>query len=163
MPTVKRLRELFVITDSGTLLWVSPPKGHPDLRGASAGSPTRNHSGKIYWLVQVDGRKCRRSQIVFCMTRGHWPTHQIDHINGDSSDDRLVNLREATPTQNAWNHKRRAKRSPLPMGVRTAASGRYVARIAVNKKQITIGTFNTVAQAAAAYAAARVEHFGEFA
>lgn len=161
--TPERLRELFVIKADGSLLWIRPSKHHPDLRGQTAGTPTPNRNGKVYWLVQVDGKKRKRSQIVFCMTRGRWPAQQIDHINGDSTDDRPSNLREATQEQNAWNHKRRAKKSPLPMGVRTSGSGRFVARIAVHKKQITIGTFNTIEQASAAYAAARVQHFGEFA
>lgn len=162
-PTAKRLRELFVIKPDGSLLWLHAPKNHPDLQGRPAGSEAQGHSGKSYCLVQVDGRKYRRSQIVFCMTTGEWPEHQIDHINGNSLDDRPRNLRSATAIQNAWNHKKRAKASPLPMGVRVAKSGRYVARIAVNKRQITIGTYDDSEQASRAYQSARIQHFGEFA
>jgi hypothetical protein len=31
---------------------------------------------------------------------GEWPEHDIDHINGDRSDNRLINLRKATRSQN---------------------------------------------------------------
>lgn len=159
----EQLRWLFDLNTDGTLTWLQPSKYHNDLIGTEAGSPMPTHSGKAYWAVQVLGRKVKRSHIVFCLTHGRWPAQQVDHINGDSLDDRPENLREATPTQNAWNHKRRAKRSPLPMGVRQAVSGRYVARIGVNKKQITIGTFDALDAAVAAYQQARIQHFGEFA
>lgn len=164
----EQLRWLLRLNDDGTLTWLQPGKYHTDLVGTEAGNaitnrPASHHNGKKYWHVQILCRKIKRSHIVFCLTHGRWPEHQIDHINGNSLDDRPCNLREATPTQNAWNHKRRAKKSPLPMGVRQAVSGRYVARIAVNKKQITIGTFDAPDAASAAYQQARIQHFGEFA
>jgi hypothetical protein len=157
------LRSMFALLPTGDLVWLRPSKYHPDLLARTAGGPITNHAGKVYWHIQIDGKKIKRSHIVFCLTHGRWPVGQIDHINGDSADDRASNLREATPTQNAWNHKRRSKKSPLPMGVRRAMSGRYVARIAVNKRQITIGTYDTPGQAQRAYLAARFIHFGEFA
>ena len=49
------------------------------------------------------------------------------------------------------------------MGVRRAKSGRFVARISVNRQHLTIGTFDSPEQASAAYMAARANHFGEFA
>ena len=159
----EQLRWLLHLNDDGTLTWLQPGKYHTDLVGTEAGSVMPTHAGKAYWGVQILGRKFKRSRIVFCLTHGRWPEQQIDHINGNSLDDRPCNLREATPTQNAWNHKGRAKKSPLPMGVRQAVSGRYVARISVNKKPITIGTFDAPESAAIAYQAARATHFGEFA
>ncbi len=53
----KRFRELFVIKPDGSLLWVNPPKNHPDLRGRDAGSPVPNQSDNVYWCVQVDGKR----------------------------------------------------------------------------------------------------------
>lgn len=154
---------MFRLGHDGSLTWLRVSKYHAEKVGSEAGSPIPNHSGKVYWAVQINGRKVKRSQIVFCLTRGHWPTQQVDHINGNSLDDRPDNLREATATQNAWNHKTRAKASPLPMGVRKAASGRFVARITVNKRAFTIGTFDTPELAAISYQAARRVNFGEFA
>jgi hypothetical protein len=154
---------MFAVKADGALVWLRPSKYHPDLQGKSAGAVAPTQNGKAYWAVQIDGRKVKRSHIVFAMTRGKWSEAQIDHINGCSLDDRPANLREATLTQNAWNHHKRAKASPLPMGVRVAKSGRFVARISVNKRHVTIGTFNSPLAASDAYLKARVEHFGEFA
>ena len=159
----EQLREMFELNRRGELIWLLPPKQHPRMLGRVAGCPRQTHNGKTYWHVQINGRKYLRSHIVFCMAYGRWPIDQIDHIDGDSLRDVPENLREATATQNAWNHKKRAKKSPLPMGVRKAVSGRYVARIAVNKRKITLGTFDEPDQAARAYQAARAQYFGEFA
>ena len=162
-PTSDRIRSMFTLRPDGCLVWIDPSKYHIDLVGKNAGAPIPGGSGKTYWAVQIDGVKVRRSHIVFCLTHGRWPSLQIDHINGNSLDDRPCNLREATVTQNAWNHRTRKKSSPWPMGVRRSKSGRFVARIAVNHNKITIGTFDTASDAEAAYRSARRQHFGEFA
>ena len=146
---------------SGLFYWIKPPANHSELFGEQAG--TAQDAEKPYHVIQVDGVKYKRSRLAFLYVTGSFPLHCIDHINGNSLDDRWENLREATVMQNAWNHKGRSKKSDLPMGVRTNASGRYAARIGVNGKQIQIGTFETVAQASEAYLAARRKYFGQFA
>jgi hypothetical protein len=147
----------------GWFLWRMPPKQHPDLRGKQAGRATDSGNGKSYIAIQFKGRKYKRSRLAFFWMVGRWPEHQIDHINGNSVDDRWANLREATPTQNAWNHKTRARRIDLPMGVRRSVGGKYVARIAQNGVQHTIGTFATIEEAKAAYQQERSVRYGEFA
>jgi hypothetical protein len=151
--------------NTGELFWLAPPSNHAQLLGQVAGCPTSLRStGKSYWTIQLNGRHWKRSHFVFALTHGRWPACMVDHINGNSLDDRPANLREATWTQNAWNHKRRAKRLSLPMGVKgPLASGHFQARISVNKKAIALGCFASAAEAAAAYQQARQQYFGEWA
>lgn len=147
----------------GVFYWIIPPLGHAELMGEEAGTPTENRGGKAYHNIQIDGVKYKRSRLAFLYMEGRWPSDMIDHINGDSLDDRWLNLRDATATQNAWNHKGRSKDSDLPMGVRLNKSGRYSARICVRGEQIQIGTFNTIAEAETAYRQARRKYYGEYA
>ena len=155
---------LNVDMDAGRVYWIDATKHHANLVGHEAGTPRHtSKSGKRYWYVKVDSVALKRSHIVFLFATGKWPDLQIDHINGDSLDDRSLNLREVTHTQNAWNHKRRRKQAATPMGVRQTASGRYQARIACNKKQIVIGIFDTPQQASQAYQQKRKELFREYA
>ena len=61
--------------------------------------------GRPYWVLKVDGVFFRRGRLVYAMTRGVWPTHQIDHINRDGLDDRPDNLRDVTCKENNANRK----------------------------------------------------------
>lgn len=160
-----RLREILSYDpETGEFTWLKPSRFHAEKAGAFAGTLTPNRNGKSYWNISIDGRKHKRSRLAWLYMTGDWPSQQVDHIDGNSQNDRWANLREATATQNAWNHKRRAKRSDLPMGVRLIPkSGRFQARIAVNKQMIHLGAFDTAAEAATAYQSARGKHYGEFA
>lgn len=145
----------------GVFYWVSPPQTHAELLGEEAGAIQRGP--KPYHVIQLDGVKYKRGRLAFMFVEGRWPKDCIDHINGDSVDDSWENLREATATENSWNHKTRAKKSNLPMGVRSNKSGRFSARIGHHGSQIQIGTFDTEEEAKQAYSNARVKYYGEFA
>jgi len=145
----------------GVFYWIKPPKAHAELLGEKAG--TIQNGDKPYNVIQIDGKKYRQGRLAFLYMEGRWPAECIDHINGNSLDDRWMNLREATVTQNAWNHKGRKKKSDLPMGVRLNSSGRFAARIGLNGKQIQIGTFDTKQQAVQAYSNARRKYYGQYA
>lgn len=153
--------KLLYAPNKGVFYWIDPPMGHSNLLGEEAGYI--QNGVKKYHAIQIDGVKYKRSRLAFLYMMGSWPPDCIDHINGNSLDDRWQNLRAATIMQNNWNHKRRSKLSDLPMGVRINANGKYSARIGVNKKQIQIGTFDTPAQAYEAYLTAREKYFGQFA
>lgn len=148
----------------GIVRWIDATKKHAQLNGKEAGSPRKGTSnGKSYWHVKIDSVPLKRSHIVFLFTNGRWPSLQIDHINGNSLDDRIENLREVTPTQNAWNHKGRRKSSGLPMGIRKSPSGKYQARITCNKKVFQLGSFSSLDEAESIYKQKRKEMFGEYA
>lgn len=157
------LSRLAVDVESGTATWIDPTKHHRHLIGQPAGCARRSQSGKHYWVIRLNTIGYRRSHIIFAVKTGSWPTEQVDHRDGNSLNDSGSNLRHATQVQNSWNHKTRKKASELPMGVRQTASGRYGARIAVNKRKISLGTHSTPEEASATYQAARHHHFGEFA
>lgn len=97
--------------------------------------------------------------VLGSLPPGMW----VDHINGDGLDNRRVNLRFASPTENARNKRVRKDSGTGIKGVRRRPSGRWTARICVNGCQIWLGTFNSPEDAAAAYLAAAREHFGKFA
>lgn len=161
---VEDLRYLFdADIINGRLAWAHVSKYHAEKNGTEAGTPVWDATGKTYWVVSIAKHPYRRSHIIFAIAHGRWPHNQIDHINGISTDDRISNLREATVTQNAWNHKHRTRRIKLPMGVRNLKSGKYEARITCNKTTHYLGSFTTPEEASAVYQAARKEFFGEFA
>lgn len=146
--------------ETGEFIWISPPKNHPDLYLKPAGSPVSSRK-KTYWAIQIDGKKYKRGRLAILFSTGNLPD-VVDHINGDSTDDRISNIRAATVIQNSWNHKTRAKKSSCVMGIRQLKNGKFQARISCNKKHISLGTFGSEADANSAYKAARKSYFGEF-
>lgn len=57
-------------------------------------------------------------RLVWLLVHKKHPKDQIDHINGNRSDNRICNLREATSFDNQRNrHKKSGKDSDLPIGV----------------------------------------------
>lgn len=81
----------------------------------------------------------------------------VDHINGNSLDNRRANLRLASAKDNAANTRRKANRSGF-IGVQPTKTGKFFAVISLN-----LGTFDTAEDAARAYDAKAIELFGEFA
>lgn len=148
---------LDVNMESGRVFWRAPSKYHARLIGQEAGCPRPDRHGSLRWVVKLKGIPYKRAQLVLMLKTGRWPSEMVDHRNGDTLDDRPSNLRHASAYLNAQNHRTRAKKSPLPMGVRQLPSGLFQARIAHKKQQLVVGLFNSPAQAHTAYIAAKQE------
>ena len=90
----------------------------------------------------------------------------VDHINGDSLDNRRCNLRVCTHAQNQWNRKRSPGVSRYKGVTYFRANNpesQWVARITKHANRRYLGAFPTQLQAALAYDdAARALH-GEYA
>lgn len=157
--TAARLRELVHYSpDTGVLTWiVSYGRARS---GAAAGC--RDPSG--YWRVQIDGHIYLGHRLAWLYMTGEWPPHNIDHINGDPSDNRLVNLRPATQAENCRNTRLRSNNTSGFKGVYFAKySQRWAAAIRVDGHLRYLGSFETAEEAHAAYCGAATQFHGEFA
>lgn len=93
---------------------------------------------------------------------------QIDHINGDTLDNRKSNLRVATPSENSSNKKGHGVLGVKGIILRVyrgkkGTTSKYIARIKKNGKQIYLGRFDTLDEAKAVYQKNSTLLFGEFA
>ena len=149
---------------TGKLIWRKPPPEHTEKIGAEAGyTCTGKGKNKSYWQVRLGGKTYKRARVVYLIEHGQWPSPCVDHINGDSLDDRPENLRAATYRQNAQNQMpRQNKASGLPQGV-SPYKGKFRAQIQIDGKRRVIGQFDNPENASAAYQTARKEAFGEYA
>ena len=128
------------------------------------------HSGKIAGSVNADGyrriliykRTYLAHRVVWAFFYGTWPTKHLDHINGNRDDNRIENLREASARENMHNRKLQADNTTGFKGV-IRDGYRFRARIKVNGKQTSLGSFKTAEEAHTAYCAAADKHYGEFA
>lgn len=114
-------------------------------------------NGLGYRQVQVNGRLVYLHRFIWQFVNGSIPDDmQIDHIDGDKSNNKLDNLRLVTKSQNMQNQHRSHRRSKT--GVKGVwfdnSRNHYVASISVNKTRIKLGSFSSIDDAAAAYSQA---------
>lgn len=104
-----------------------------------------------------------RSILMHRAIMGNPKGLQIDHIHGDTLDNRRSELRIATGSQNQWNAKIRSDNSSGFKGVSVhKQTGRWQSRIRIHTKRISLGLFDTAQEAHEAYCAASREYHGEF-
>jgi hypothetical protein len=71
-----------------------------------------------YRRVKIAGRMYLVHRLAWLLSYGAWPQHEIDHINGNRQDNRLVNLRNVSKTLNQRNAVKRTDNSSGIVGVR---------------------------------------------
>lgn len=88
----------------------------------------------------------------------------VDHINGDSLDNRRENIRLCDHKSNRMNTRKPSNNTSGFKGVmRDSRSGLWIARICANRKTHHLGLFVSKEAAARAYDAAAIRLHGEFA
>jgi len=184
LPSIDLLRQLLRYDpETGRLFWRERPLamfrdssyGATATRSAewSAKKWNSRHAGKEAFTAD-DGGGYRRGQIFGGLHRGHrviwavhfgvWPEHEIDHINGDKSDNRISNLRAATSSENAWNKSAYVNNTSGFKGVAwNEKAGKWAANIKVFGVQKHIGYFDTPDEAHKAYCSAAAADHGDFA
>jgi hypothetical protein len=130
--------------------------------GKLAGTSNKTEKGRI--SVGFRNRDYKGHIIAWVCQTGEWPTHQIDHINEDPSDNRWSNIREATKSENMRNITRIKSNTSGHKGVSFhRQTAKWKASIKVDGVQYHLGLFSTVEDAAHAYAKAAQKLHGVFA
>jgi len=116
-----------------------------------------------FTLPTADGRiKVRAHQIAWLIVYNEWV--QVDHADLDRSNIKINNLRKANQSQNMMNTGLRADSTTKIKGVSLCrATFKWRASIQVYGRSINLGRYETVNEAAIAYAKAAQKYFGEFA
>lgn len=162
MSIVNRLRELFHY-DPDTGIVVRRVNCGPR---APAGIRVGSNDSRGYLCVRIDGRSHGLHRMAWMIHNGvEIPDgYEIDHANGDRSDNRIANLRLATRAENNRNVGTRKDNTSGFKGVNWQPENKkWRAAICKDGRRRYLGLFSTKEQAAAAYdKAARILH-GEFA
>lgn len=121
-------------------------------------------NGEGYAQIKIDGRLYLAHRLAWRIMTGYWPENDIDHRNKDRRDNRFVNLREATGSQNLRNRGKPKNNTSGFKGV-SWNSGRHawLATIHDGAKNKNLGYFATRESAAKAYDRAALRYHGEFA
>lgn len=150
--------------DTGIMRW--GPKGRAHAGGyiaEVAGQPAGFIRSR-YMAVKIKRVTVYAHRLAWFLTHEYWPEHCVDHINRDPLDNRLVNLREATFSQNAMNAKLRHDSKSNRKGVSfRKARNKWEAYIKHNGVKLHLGEFSTFSGAMSARIAAEQKLFGPYA
>ena len=131
---------------------------HRAKAGDAVGSPMK----KGHLRCHIKNELYLVHRIIYLMHHGYMPEF-VDHINGNPQDNRIVNLREATSSQNAHNQRLRSTNSSGVKGVCWYPRyGMWRGQIVVKGATVHVGYFKDISEAAEAVRVAREKHHGEF-
>jgi hypothetical protein len=138
---------------SGVLVWNKRPSHHfksesisrafnSQFSGEIAGTE-RKKGSKRYSYVAIGDKTYSTHSLVWFIYNGRFPENCIDHINGNSLDNRIENLRDVTKAENNRNIKRSAFNKSGCTGVSWRKdSGKWVVRIGVRGSHKNFGSFD---------------------
>ena len=154
--------------DTGEIRWKVRPLHHfANLNAHSTWNA--KYPGKLWVTSKYNGyvrakismKWVRGHRAAWLVTHGEWPEHQLDHIDGDRSNNRLANLRQASMSTNCKNQGLQKRNKTGRIGVHFRPDGRvrpWLATIGSEGKIIHLGTFSTKDKAVKAREEAEVKY-----
>src|ERR1700744_4205288 len=140
-------------------------------------------TGKFFWLVRKSGRQLDKPiqygvsygsltlegtryalhRLAWFYMNGEWPPEMVDHIDGNSTNNKWSNLRLATYAENAQNRRRRRVSITGVKGVsKHYASNTWHVTVDKDGKRHSLGPFYSIGDAYKAHAKLSKELFGEY-
>lgn len=165
--STETLSELLLCdAESGRLFWKPRTQKYFDtLRGFMPWNG--KHAGKEAFTCLNSGGykqgsiftiKVTAHRVIWAMAYGYW-TDEIDHINGDKTDNRLANLRSVTRSQNSKNHPLSSSNTSGVTGVYYCGrTGKWRATVFSNGKRYHLGRYSSFDDAVEARKAAELLH-----
>lgn len=112
----------------------------------------------VYGHATIGPRDVALHRMIMDCSEGMF----IDHADGDGLNNRRSNLRICTRAENQQNMRKLKLNAVAAKGV-IASGERYMGRIASSGREYYLGTYDTIAEAKAAYLGAAKVLFGDFA
>ena len=101
-----------------------------------------------YIILKVDGVGLFAHRAAWAIYYGSWPNGIIDHIDRDRTNNKICNLRISNAADNAHNCSIRKNNTSGVHGVSfDKRSGKWLAKICINRKQIFLGHFERIEDA----------------
>lgn len=110
-----------------------------------------------YTQIKISGRLYLAHRLAWLYVTGAWPGNNIDHINGQKSDNRLINLRDVPQSLNMQNQRTARSRSSSGLLGASWDSRRsnWASSIEVDGKTKRLGRYATSSEAHEAYLIAK--------
>ena len=143
--------------EDGDLIWIKRISQRGKI-GKVAGY--RNKQG--YIIIKCKNGEYLAHRLIFMLHHGYYPI-EVDHEDGNPSNNRITNLRAATRQQNSFNTKTKASSRTGVKGVGIhKPTGHYKVSIKVNGKSIHLGYTTDIEEAKKMYEEASKLYHGDF-
>lgn len=150
MLTQARLKELLHYDpETGDFTNLKSGKGRKPV-GAVVGCAHKHG----YVSSMIDGKNYLHHRLAWLYVHGRFPAADTDHADGDRTNNRLANLREATRAENCQNAALKANNRCGTTGIHQVGH-RWRANITVRGQRTNLGYFATMQEAQSAYLAAK--------
>ena len=120
---------------------------------------TRRTKGSInlagYLTIRIGDTAHYCHRLAWLYVHGSWPSGEIDHVDGDRSNNRISNLRDATRSVNNQNRKRAQRRSDSGVLGVFKDKKKWNAKITIDGSTYNLGNYSTKDDAYAAYLGAK--------
>lgn len=124
----------------------------------AAGTPAGYDTDRGYRAVRIFGKVVYIHRVACLYMTGSIPP-EVDHINGDRSDNRWLNLRRADRIENSKNMKMPSTNKSGVMGVFwNNGKRKWTARIKVRQQSIHLGHFHSLSDATEARRVAEIKY-----
>jgi len=112
-----------------------------------------------YFQLNIFGRPYAIHRLIFLYMTGKFPKNDVDHINGNRTDNRWCNLRQVTRRENMMNVGIRSNSTTKVTGVsKRKDTGKYQVYIDVKGERIRLGCYDTLDEAAEIRRKATLKH-----
>jgi hypothetical protein len=110
--------------------------------GEIAGRQHTDSKGMTYVKIKISGKEYFAHRLVWFYMYGVWPEKEIDHIDHNTINNKISNLRSVSLSENRKNISKSKKNTSGVVGVLFLTRERkWSARIQVNCKNIYLGTY----------------------
>jgi len=161
MLTQDRLKELLSYSpDTGLFTWASRPTNSIKV-GDPAGCLDKSTG---YFVIRVDKVLHYAHRLAYLYMTGMLPDGEIDHKDRDRVNNKWVNLRIASSSDNKANSSIRIDNTSGSKGVyKHKKNNKWVANAYSNGKTVYLGSYDCQEEASAAYMQYMTDKFGEYA
>ncbi|MCG7985042.1 MAG: HNH endonuclease [Candidatus Thiodiazotropha lotti] len=157
---INHIKKMLMVSECGNVLWKKDIQNHA--RGDIFGSIKETH-GIRYRRGVIKFNELPMwfyaHRIAYVLHYGRWPKGNVDHVNGDGSDNSKHNLRDVCHSENQKNKRLSKKNKTGILGVYKSHNQlKFIAQIQTSGKKIHLGTFNNYLDAVCARKSAETKY-----
>lgn len=162
MLTQNELKQLIHYNpDSGAVTWLKRPRElfktqrsfrtwNSRFAGKIAGNTVKGKDGKCYLQIGLFGKTTQLHRVIWVYMTGEEPD-QVDHENGNGTDNRWFNLRDVDNAENGKNQRLSSNNTSGISGVSWFKPlGKWFAYIMINGKRVSLKYHDHIFEAACA-------------